>query len=67
VTVFGRLHLLKNIIMAFKMKHIGFGDTVEAITKAAGIKKVVDKISEATGKDCGCDKRKEYLNKKFPY
>ena len=53
--------------MAFKMKHIGFGDTVEAITKAAGIKKVVDKISEATGKDCGCDKRKEYLNKKFPY
>jgi len=53
--------------MAFKMKHIGFGDTVEAITKATGIKKVVDKISEATGKDCGCDKRKEYLNKKFPY
>ena len=53
--------------MAFKMKHIGFGDTVEAITKATGIKKVVDKISKATGKDCGCDKRKEYLNKKFPY
>jgi len=53
--------------MAFKMKQKGFGDTVEAITKATGIKKVVEKISEATGKDCGCDKRKEYLNKKFPY
>ena len=53
--------------MAFKMKHRGFGDTIEAITKATGIKKVVEKISEATGKDCGCDKRKEYLNKKFPY
>jgi len=67
VTAFGRLHLLKHIIMAFKMKHKGFGDTVEAITKATGIKTVVDKISKATGKDCGCDARKEALNKKFPY
>ena len=53
--------------MAFKMKHRGFGDTVEAITRAPGIKKVVEKISEATGQDCGCGERKEYLNKKFPY
>ena len=48
-------------------KQKGLGDTFEAITKATGIKKVVVKISKATGKDCGCDKRKEYLNKKFPY
>ena len=40
--------------MAFNMKQKGLGDTVE-------------KISKATGRDCGCDKRKEYLNKKFPY
>ena len=53
--------------MAFKMKHIGFGDTVEAITKATGIKKVVDKISEVTGRECGCEARKEALNKKYPY
>tara|TARA_R100001163_G_C5052540_1_gene189181 strand:+ start:332 stop:493 length:162 start_codon:yes stop_codon:yes gene_type:complete len=53
--------------MAMKSKQKGLGDTIEAITKATGIKKVVKKISEATGKDCGCDKRKEYLNKKFPY
>ena len=53
--------------MAFNMKQKGFGDTVEAITKATGIKKVVENISKATGKDCGCDRRKEYLNKKFPY
>ena len=50
-----------------KSKQKGLGDTVEAITKATGIKKVVEKISKVTGKDCGCDKRKEYLNKKFPY
>jgi len=53
--------------MAFNMKQKGFGDTVEAITKATGIKTVVEKISRATGKDCGCGRRKEYLNKKFPY
>ena len=53
--------------MAFNMKHKGFGDTVEAITKATGIKKVVDKVSKITGIDCGCDARKEALNKKFPY
>ena len=46
----------------------GLGDTVEKITKATGIKKVVDTVVKATGKkDCGCNKRKEALNKMFPY
>lgn len=45
----------------------GLGDTVEKITRATGIKNVVDKISEKTGKDCGCKKRKEALNRMFPY
>lgn len=45
----------------------GLGDSVEKFTKATGIKKVVDHISEKTGKDCGCKKRKEQLNKMFPY
>ena len=49
------------------MKSKGLGDTVAKITKATGIKKVVEKISEVTGKDCGCDERQEALNKKFPY
>lgn len=49
------------------MKKKGLGDTVEAITTATGIKKVVEKISKVTGKECGCGKRKEYLNNKFPY
>ena len=46
------------------MKKKGLGDTVEAITKATGIKKVVKKF---VGNDCGCKKRKEALNKAFPY
>ena len=39
------------------------GDTVEKFTKATGIKKLADKIPG----DCGCKKRKEKLNKIFPY
>jgi hypothetical protein len=45
----------------------GLGDSVEKFTKATGIKKVVDKVAKATGRDCGCKKRKEALNKAFPY
>ena len=41
----------------------GLGDVVEKVTKVTGIKQVVDSIFDKTGKDCGCDKRKEKLNK----
>jgi hypothetical protein len=45
----------------------GLGDTVEKITKATGIKAVVDKVSEVTGKPCGCGERRDALNRMFPY
>ena len=45
-------------------KSKGLGDTVEKITKATGIKSLVDNV---TGGGCGCKERKEKLNKKFPY
>lgn len=41
-----------------KRKSKGLGDTIEKIIEATGFVK---------GKDCGCDKRKELLNKVFPY
>tara|TARA_R100000951_G_scaffold19206_1_gene15948 strand:- start:10101 stop:10454 length:354 start_codon:yes stop_codon:yes gene_type:complete len=44
----------------------GLGDDIAKITKATGIKAVVDKIAEVTNTDCGCDKRQEKLNKWFP-
>lgn len=45
------------------MKKIkGLGDAIEKVTTATGIKKVVDTVSKAVGKDCGCNKRKEALN-----
>ena len=48
-------------------KSKGLGDTVAKITKATGIKKVVDTVAKATGKDCGCKKRQKTLNRLFPY
>ena len=50
-----------------KTRSRGLGDTIEKITEATGIKKVVDTISKATGKACNCGARKEALNKMFPY
>jgi len=47
-----------------KNKPKGLGDTIEQITEATGIKKMVKAIA---GEDCGCDARKEKLNKLFPY
>jgi hypothetical protein len=49
------------------MKSKGLGDTIEKVTKVTGIKKVVEAVSAATGKDCGCGARRDALNRAFPY
>ena len=48
-------------------KDRGLGDTIAKITKATGIKKVVDTAFGAFNKDCGCRERQSKLNKLFPY
>jgi hypothetical protein len=48
----------------YDAKSQGLGDTVEKITKATGIKKAVKFLA---GEDCGCDERKDKLNKLIPY
>ena len=48
-------------------KSKGLGDSIEKITKATGIKKVVNAVNKITGKDSGCGKRKKNLNRLFPY
>ena len=48
-------------------KSKGLGDSIEKFTKATGIKKVVDTVSKTVKKDCGCAKRKDTLNRLFPY
>ena len=47
-----------------KKKSKGLGDTVAKVTKATGIDKAVKFIG---GEECGCEERKEKLNKLFPY
>jgi hypothetical protein len=47
------------------MKSRGLGDTIEKFTKFTGIKTLVDLVTEE--EDCGCNKRKVWLNKQFPY
>lgn len=44
-----------------KENSTGLGDVVEKVAEVTGVKKLVTEFSN--GKDCGCDKRKEKLNK----
>ena len=51
-----------------KEKSKGLGDSIEKFTKMTGIKSLAQVGTRAMGKkDCGCNKRKEALNKMFPY
>ena len=38
------------------------GDELEEILKKLGADKLAEAYEEVTGKDCGCSKRKEWLN-----
>ena len=48
-------------------KHECLGDTIEMITTMTGIKAAVETYSKVTGKDCGCNARKNKYNKKYSY
>ena len=49
----------------------GLGDSIEKFTKITGIKSFTQVLARngifGKKKDCGCNKRKEQLNKAFPY
>jgi hypothetical protein len=46
----------------------GFGDTIAYLTNLLKIDNAVKAVTEALGiEDCGCTRRKEELNKLFPY
>ena len=51
-----------------KEKSKGLGDTVEKITAFTGLSALTNMLEDkGVIKDCGCDKRKDKLNKMFPY
>mgnify|MGYP004449604213 FL=1 len=45
----------------------GLGDSIEMVTKATGVKTMVDVISKGLNIPCGCEGRRDALNKIFPY
>ena len=49
------------------MKTIGLGDSIYKLTKATGIKTVVDKVSNGLNIPCGCEGRRNALNNLVPY
>lgn len=49
------------------MESRGLGDSIEKFTKASGIKKIVDNVSRGLNIPCGCEGRRDALNKIFPY
>lgn len=48
----------------FENQSKGLGDTIDKITTKTGIKKIVKTV---LSDDCGCDERKDILNKIIPY
>jgi hypothetical protein len=49
------------------MKPEGLGDSIEKFTNKTGIKSIVDTVSRGLNIPCGCEQRKNTLNKIFPY
>lgn len=48
---------------SIKKKPEGAGDIIENVLEKTGVAKIAKKV---LGEDCGCDERKEYLNKIMP-
>tara|TARA_R110001606_G_scaffold333909_1_gene481732 strand:- start:920 stop:1087 length:168 start_codon:yes stop_codon:yes gene_type:complete len=48
-------------------KSRGLGDSIAKVTKATGIKSLVDAAAKKMNKPCGCNKRQNKLNELFPY
>lgn len=49
-------------------KSTGLGDTIAKFTKITRIDQLAELTAKAVGKeDCGCKKRQQMLNEKFPY
>jgi hypothetical protein len=45
----------------------GLGDTVADLTHLTGLDRLAQAYTQVTGKDCGCEARRETLNRLFPF
>ena len=65
-----RIKYNKEFYCGYSPERINPGDkehSIEKITKATGIKSIVEGAARVAKKDCGCGKRKDTLNRLFPY
>ena len=60
------MDLVKKVYVCDQGMSEGQRDFVKSFDKVQIINPV-NKINEKTGKDCGCNKRKDTLNRLFPY
>ncbi len=44
----------------------GMGDVVAEVTHTTGLDNLSQLYTQITGKDCGCDQRRQVLNQLFP-
>lgn len=45
-----------------KLRSYRAGDKIESLLKATGVHQSVKAFERATGKECGCEERKRFLN-----
>ena len=58
--------MVRNIFDMAEVK--GLGDVVEKVARITQMDKVAKFVAKAAGKeDCGCSKRQDTLNKRFPF
>jgi hypothetical protein len=50
----------------YEGKPRGAGDVIHSLAKHTGVDKLAEKFEAITGKKCGCQKRREALNKLLP-
>jgi len=48
-------------------KWTGVGDVVHTVATVTGVKAATEAVAKATGKDCGCKRRRDKLNQLFPF
>jgi|15BtaG_2_1085339.scaffolds.fasta_scaffold97245_2 hypothetical protein len=54
-------------VSSTRLKPRGLGDSIERVAKATGVSSLVKAASKIIKKDCNCSKRRDALNREFPY
>ena len=51
----------------FRFPSRGLGDTLAMLARATGAARVAQSLASASGRDCGCNRRRQELNRWLPY